>query len=259
MEQSRAKISDHQNRVAARDVVRRGVLSALVIFALTGCGQRPVVEMPRVSEEDFLRASDILVAAQCELNRAAERTGAGFKFEKAVITMMLTVVVNESTGGGLTLAIPIAGSRITLDRSRRPIGSAIRRMDFQVTHDVKQPIDCPSETQIRTANGVRYIEGGLGLSEWFGETDTLVRNAGTAPSEINYWLGFDIALSTSLNPIISRSNGDGIRPDLSAENADDRRVAHRIAVTILPGPEGKGTEAERRAAARAFLLRSRRE
>jgi hypothetical protein len=259
MEQGTANLLDHDARLSTGNFAKRGLLSALVIFVLTGCGQRPMVEMPRVSEEEFLRTSDILVAAQCELNHAASRPASGFKFEKAVITMMLTVVVNESTGGGLSLAIPIAGTELTLDRSRRPIGSAVRRMDFQVTHDVTQAIDCPSATQKRTADGVRYIEGGLGLSEWLGETDTLVRNAGTTPSEINYWLGFDIALSTSLNPIISRPDDDGIRPDLSSENVDDRRVAHRIAVTILPGPEGKGTASERREAARAFLERVKRE
>ena len=259
MDQTNANTLNYYTQFSTCNVVKRSVLSALAIFALTGCGERPVVGMPRVSEEDFLRTSDVLVAAQCELNRAASRPGPGFKFEKAVITMMLTVVVNESTGGGLSLAIPIAGTRLTLDRSRRPIGSAIRRMDFQVTHDVTQAIDCPSETQNRTADGVRYIEGGLGLSEWLGETDTLVRNAGTTPSEINYWLGFDIALSTSLNPIISRTDDDGIRPDLSSENVDDRRVAHRVAVTILPGRDGKVTAAERREAARAFLERVKRE
>lgn len=254
-----AKTVDRYTRIAAGNAVRRGMLSALVAFALTACGERPVVDMPRVSEEDFLRASDILVAAQCELNRAAKREDAGFRFEKAEITMMLTVVVNESTGGGLSLAIPIAGTRLTLDRSRRPIGSAIRLMDFQVTHDVTREIDCPSETEKKTADGVRYIEGGLGLSAWLGETDALARNAGTPPSEINYLLGFDIALSTSLNPIISRTDDDGIRPDLSSENIDDRRVAHRIAVTILPGRDGDRAAAERREAARAFLERIRRQ
>lgn len=259
MNQSRANILDKYNRIYMCNFVRRGVVSALVIFVLTGCGQRSVVGMPYVSEDDFLRTSDILVAAQCELKRAASRTDPGFRFEKAVITMMLTVVANESTGGGLTLAVPIAGTRLTLDRSRRPIGSAIRRMDFQITYDVSQPIDCPSETQTRTADGVRYIEGGLGLSEWLGETDALVRKSGTTPAEINYLLGFDIALSSSLNPIISFPNDDGISPDVSSQNVDDRRTAHRIAVTILPGPEGKGTAAERREAARAFLDRTKRE
>ena len=86
-----------------------------------------------------------------------------------------------------------------------------------------------------------------------------MRNAGTTPSEVNYLLGFDIALSSSLNPIISGTNDDGISPDLSSESTDDRRVAHRIAVTILPGRVGKGTATERRDAARAFLDRNKRE
>jgi hypothetical protein len=259
MGQSRANGSDHDTLATGANVARHGVLTALVVFALAGCGEQPVVGMPAVSEDDFLRTSDILVAAQCELNRAAGRDSPGFRFDKAVITMTLTVVVNEATGGGLSLAIPIAGSRVTLDRSRRPIGSAIRRMDFQTTHDVRRSIDCPTEEMTRTAGGVRYIEGGLGLSEWLAETDALVKNAGTTPSEINYSLGFDIALSSSLNPVISRPDDDGISPDISSENADDRRVAHRLAVTILPGREGSGAEAERRDAARAFLDRIRRD
>ena len=230
-----------------------------MIFALVGCGERPVVQMPAVSEEEFIQTSDLLVAAQCELNRAARRPDPGFRFEQAVITMTLTVVANESTGGGLTLTIPIAGSSITLERLRRPIGSAIRRMDFQTIHDVNQSTDCPNETVRKTGNGVRYIEGGLGLSEWIDETDALLRNARTVPTEINYSLGFDIALSSSLNPIISLPSDNGISPDLSSERADDRRVAHRVAVTILLGKGSSASEAERIEAARAFLDRINRD
>ena len=172
------------------------------------------------------------------------------------MTMTMTVVVSEATGGGFTLSIPIAGSRIALDRARRPIGSAVRRMDIQFVHDVRTDIECPSSDMATNSQGVRYIEGGLGLEQWIEETGSIVARSASQPAEINYTLGFDIALSDSFNPVFSRSSDGGISPDVSPEDVDSRRVAHRVAVTILPEAPGRRiSEPQLLEAARRFLDR----
>ena len=194
---------------------------------------------PFASDDDLLKASDVILAAQCELNREAARPDQAFPFRKAVLTMTMTVVVTEATGGGLTLAIPIAGSRISLERGRRPVGSAVRRMDVRFVHDVTTAIDCPAKERPTTENGVRYIDGGLGLDQWIRETDLIAARSGALPAEVNYALNFDISLSDSFNPVFSRSSSSGVSPDLTPENTDARRVGHQIAVTIVPEERGR--------------------
>ena len=162
--------------------LRIAVASAILMLA--ACGEDVAVGVPKTSDDDILKVSDIVVAAQCELNRAAARQGANLKLNRAVLTMTLTAVVSEATGGGLRLSVPIAGSSISLERARRPIGSAVRRMDVQIVHDVGRPIDCPSKEDPVTAGGVRHIEGGLGLERWLIEADSVAARTGGVPVEL---------------------------------------------------------------------------
>ena len=160
------------------------------------------------------------------------------------------------TGGGLTLAIPVAGSRVSLDQARRPLGSAVREMEVQIVHNPRDTLACPSKEAPETADGVRFIEGGLGLTEWIRETTTIASRTGAKPEVLNYALAFDISLTSSFNPIFSRTSEVGVSPDLAPENADARRVGHRIAVTVLPdGARGRATNRSRLEAAERHLAR----
>ncbi|AZQ66941.1 hypothetical protein EF888_07180 [Silicimonas algicola] len=209
-------------------------LAFAFIAILAACDGDPPELTPPGSPEDFLRAADILVAAQCELDAAAARADPGFIARKADITLSLLVRVSESTGGGITLTIPIASTDLTLRRDRVPEGTAIRRMDFRIIHTLGDTLACPSADAPLTATGLRFIEGGLGLAEWVTETDRLVAHAGHAPSEVNYAMSFDVTLSDDRSPVFSRPT-DSIETDFTRQDASAREVRHRIAVTIVPG------------------------
>lgn len=225
---------------------------ALALFlALAACDRAPPELRPPGGPEDFLRAADVLAAAQCELDAAATRSGPQFYANRAEITLTLLVQVLESTGGGLTLTIPIGVTDLTLRRDRIPEGTALRVMDFQITHDFGTTPACPSEDAPLTATGLRFIEGGLGLSEWISEADRLVALTGRAPSEVNYAMGFDVTLSDDRTPEISRPF-DSVSAAFTRQNVNARDSRHRIAVTILPG---EASEEALRDAANRFLDR----
>jgi hypothetical protein len=205
-----------------------------LILALAACDREPPGLRPPGDPEDFLRAADIIAAAQCELDAAATRSGPQFFANRAEITLTLLVQVSESTGGGLTLTIPIGVTDLTLRRDRAPEGTALRVMDFQITHDFGTSPACPSSDEPLTETGLRFIEGGLGLSEWVTETDRLVALTGRAPSEVNYAMSFDVTLSDNLSPEISRPI-DSVGAAFARQSVNARDSRHRIAVTILPG------------------------
>ncbi|SMX23018.1 hypothetical protein [Boseongicola aestuarii] len=208
---------------------------ALAVFvALAGCESEPPELTPPGGPEDYLRAADVLAAAQCELDAVAARANPAFTAKKADITLNLLVRVSESTGGGVTLTIPIASTDLTLRRDRVPEGTALRRMEFRITHTFGATAACASPEQPLTATGLRYIEGGLGLVEWVTETDVLVGHAGSAPREMNYSMSFDVTLSDDRSPVFSRPI-DSIESDFSRQDATAREVRHRIAVTVVPG------------------------
>ena len=133
--------------------------------------------------------------------------------------MTLTVQRTEAIGGGITLTIPIASTDLTLRRERTPTGAALRKMDFRLSHRIGSAPDCPTEEQPKTASGARYIAGGLGLVEWIAEADTLVTKSGQVPSEVNYQLTFEVALSKDLSPIFSRPIDD-VDGTLSSRGAE---------------------------------------
>ena len=226
-------------------------LAFALIVGLAACDRAPPELTPPGGPEDFLRTVDVLVAAQCELDAAAGRADPGFSAKKADITLSLLVRVSESTGGGVTLTIPIASTDLTLRRDRIPEGTALRRMDFRITHTFGDAPACPSADAPLTESGLRFIEGGLGLAEWIKETDRLVTHAGQAPHEVNYAMSFEVALSDDRSPVFSRPI-DSIEGDFTRQDASARQVRHRIAVTIIPGQPRDGTLHE---AANRFLDR----
>lgn len=212
-------------------------LALALVAALAACDREPPELRPPGGPEDFLRAADVLVAAQCELDAAAARSDPRFQAKKAEITLSLLVRVSETTGGGITLTIPIASTDLTIRRDRVPEGTALRRMEFRVTHTLGATPACPSAEAPRTASGLRFIEGGLGLGEWVGETDRLAAQAGRVPHEVNYAMSFEVALSDERSPIFSRID-DSVESGLSGQDASARELRHRIAVTLLPGQPG---------------------
>lgn len=222
-----------------------------LVLALAACDRDPPELIPPGGPEDFLRAADILAAAQCELDASATRSGPQFFANRAEITLTLLVQISESTGGGVTLTIPIGVTDLTLRRDRVPEGTALRVMDFQITHDFGTTPSCPSAEAPLTATGLRYIEGGLGLSEWVTETDRLVALTGRAPSEVNYAMSFDVTLSDDRSPEISRPF-DSVGAAFTRQNVNARDSRHRIAVTIVPG---EAPEDALRDAANRFLDR----
>ncbi|MEW9920417.1 hypothetical protein AB2B41_12445 [Marimonas sp. MJW-29] len=211
------------------------ILLAVTLFtALAACDRDPPALTPPGRAEDFLRASDVLTAAQCELDAAATRSDPRFSATKAEIALTLAVQVSEASGGRVTLTIPIASTDLTLRRDRVPEGTALRLMDFRVTHVLGTTTSCPSAKTPITEAGPRYIEGGLGLGEWITETDRLVAIAGRVPREVNYAMSFEVTLRDDRSPIFSRMIDD-VDADFSREDASVRETRHRIAVTIVPG------------------------
>lgn len=228
-------------------------LSALTAAAfLAACSDELAKQSPPGEPEDFLRAADVLVAAQCELDRAARRDPARFRFRKVDLSLTLTVQRTEAVGGGITLTIPIASTDVTLRRERTPSGAALRKMDFRTTYSVGQTRACPSEAMPTTPDGIRLIEGGLGLREWIGEMDALVAKSGSLPTEANYQMTFEIAVDNSLSPIFSRPVDD-VDGSLSTRDLRAREVKHRIAVTIVP--DGAAPAGALKEAADRFLAR----
>lgn len=225
---------------------------AVVLFAaLAACDGDPPELTPPGGPEDFLRAADVLVATQCELDAAAARSDPGFFAKQAEITLSLLVQVSESTGGGVTLTIPIGGTDLTLRRDRVPEGSALRMMDFRITHTFGSTKACPSAESPLTETGLRFIDGGLGLAEWVTEADRLVAHAGSAPSEVNYAMTFDVTLSDDRSPVFSRPINT-IDAGFARQDAVAREVRHRVAVTIVPGRARQGALHD---AANRFLAR----
>lgn len=209
-------------------------LAFLLFAALAACDREPPALVPPGGEEDFLRAADVLAAAQCELDAAAARSDPRFTAKQAEITLSLIVQVSESTGGGVTLTIPIGATDLTLRRDRVPEGAALRLMDFRITHTFGSTLTCPTADAPLTETGLRYIDGGLGLAEWVTETDRLMAHTGRAPSELNYAISFDVTLSDDRSPVFSRPI-DSIDAGFTRQEAGAREVRHRIAVTIVPG------------------------
>ncbi|MFC6639630.1 hypothetical protein [Sulfitobacter sediminilitoris] len=207
----------------------------LALFtAVVACDRDPPALTPPGGPEDFLRAADVLSAAQCELDAAATRSDPRFSAMKAEITLTLTVQVSESSGGSLTLTIPIATTDLTLRRDRVPEGAALRLMDFRITHIVGTTPACPTAEVPLSETGVRYIEGGLGLREWVTETDRLVAHTGRAPREVNYAMSFNVTLRNDRSPIFSRAI-NSVDADFVRQEASGRETRHRIVVTIIPG------------------------
>lgn len=240
---------------STKKIIRYSGIAALTIGLLGACNQETPALRPPGEAEDFLRAADVLVAAQCELDRAMSSTGDAFPSAKAEIAMTLTVQVSKATGGGVTLVIPIAATDLTIRRDRVPEGAAIRKMDFRVTHTFGAAPDCPTAEAPTTPEGVRFIEGGLGLAEWVAEAGTLTERAGQTPHEINYALSFDIAVSNDRTPIFSRPIDD-VDGSLTRNDTSAREVRHRIAVTMIPDKAGgKAADTARRDAADRFLDR----
>ncbi|MDU8946677.1 hypothetical protein [Ovoidimarina sediminis] len=226
-------------------------LALVFVAALTACDREPPALAPPGGPEDFLRAADVLAAAQCELDAIATRSDPRFSASKAEITLTLFVRVSETTGGGITLTIPIASADLTIRRDRVPEGTALRQMDFRITHNFGTTPACPTPDAPRTATGVRFIEGGLGLAEWVTETDRLVAHAGRVPRELNYAMSFDVTLSDDRSPVFSRPI-DTIDAGFTRKDATAREVRHRIAVSIVPG---KPSDSELHDAANRFLDR----
>lgn len=210
------------------------LLAFAFIALFAACDREPPELRPPGGPEDFLRAADILVAAQCELDSTASRADPRFSAKKAEITLSLLVRVSESTGGGVTLTVPIASSDLTLRRDRVPAGEALRRMDFRLTHTFGTTPVCPSAKAPVTKTGLRYVEGGLGLAEWVKETDRLVVQAGRAPRELNYSMSFEVTLSDDRSPVIS-STEETVDSDFTRQDATARELRHRIVVTMVPG------------------------
>ena len=130
------------------------LLALAFVAALAACDRDPPELTPPGRPEDFLRAADVLVAAQCELDAAATRADPRFSAKKAEMTLSLLVRVAESTGGGITLTIPIASTDLTLRRDRVPEGEALRRMDFRITHTFGTTPACPSgDAPLTSRNG----------------------------------------------------------------------------------------------------------
>ena len=211
------------------------ILALALIAVLAACDRDPPELRPPGGPEDFVRASDVLVAAQCELDLAAARANPKFRARKAEIALSLLVRVSESTGGGITLTVPIAATDLTLRRDRVPAGTALRRMEFRVTHVLGTTPSCPSAGTPVSASGPRYVEGGLGLGEWIRETDRIAAHAGRAPRQVSYAMSFEVTLSRDRSPVFSRID-DSISSDFTRQDASAREVRHRIAVTMVPGP-----------------------
>lgn len=226
-------------------------LAFALVVAVAACNREAPELRPPGSPEDFLRAADVLAAAQCELDAVAARAAPQFTAKKADISLSLLVRVSESTGGGITLTIPIASTDLTLRRDRVPEGTALRRMEFRITHTFGATPACASEEVPLTTTGVRFIEGGLGLSEWITQADVLVGHAGRAPREMSYSMSFDVTLSDDRSPVFSRPI-DSIESDFSRQDATAREVRHRIAVTVVPGAP---SDSAIHAAADGFLER----
>lgn len=230
------------------------LLAMAAIAFLAGCDRDTPDLVPPGGPDDFLRAADVLVAAQCELDRAAAARAGPLKVARAEIAMTLTVRVSESTGGGISLTIPIASTDLTLRRDRVPEGAAFRKMDFRITHDIGSAPDCPSEALPTAPGGARFIKGGLGLTEWMTETAILSRQSGQVPYEVHYAMSFDVSVSDDRSPVFTRPFDD-IDGSFTRQDANAREVRHRIAVTIAPGATGRAGDGKRRAAADRFLER----
>lgn len=229
--------------------------AAAMLLLLGACDREPPALRPPGGTDDFLRAADVLVAAQCELDRAAARPGKKFSAAKAEIALTLTVRVSESTGGGISLTIPIASTDLTIRRDRVPEGTALRKMDFRIVHRIGSTPACPTAAAPEAVSGLRYIEGGLGLQSWIAEADTLIARSGQVPTEVNYAMSFDVTVSDDRSPVFTRplDDADG---SFSRNDANAREVLHRIAVTIVPNDRsGATSDRARSQAADRFLDR----
>ena len=227
------------------------ILACAIVAVLAACDRDPPALTPPGGPEDFLRAADVLASAQCELDAAVARADPRFSASQAEITLSLVVQVSESTGGGVTLSIPIGGTDLTIRRDRVPEGTALRVMDFRISHTFRAIPICPSAEVPLTETGLRFIDGGLGLVEWISEVDRLVEHGGRVPREVNYAISFDVTISDERSPVFSRPI-DTIDAGFTRQDAGAREVRHRIAVTIVPAPAGKGALQD---AANRFLER----
>lgn len=180
-----------------------------------------------------------------------------FGIKKVDLTLTLTVQRVEAVGGGITLGIPIAGTNLTLSRDRTPRGATFREMDFRITHDIGSAPDCPTKAAPLTQSGVRYIAGGLGLSEWITESAALARKSGEIPTAVNYAMIFEVALSSALSPVFDQPIND-ISGTLATRDSDNREVRHRLIATVLPTAPGQKSvsDAKLREAAQDFLSRT---
>jgi hypothetical protein len=241
-------------RLPVPHIVTRIVLAASFLIA---CDREISPQLPPGVPEDFVRAADILVAAQCEMDAAVAASPQEFAITKAELTLTLTVQRVEATGGGVTLGIPIAGTNLTLSRDRTPRGATFREMDFRITHDIGSAPDCPTKDAPTTDAGIRYIEGGLGLSEWIGESRDLARKSGEIPTAVSYAMIFEVALSSSLAPVFNQPI-DEVSSSLASRDSDNRDVRHRLVATALPSGPGRkaASDAKLRKAAEDFLSRT---
>ena len=233
-------------------------IAALIAF-LVACNQDLSPLTPPGDPEDFVRAADIVVAAQCELDAAVAANVQGLSIEKADLTLTLTVQRVEATGGGVTLGIPIVGTNLTLSRERTPRGATFREMDFRIVYDIGTAPDCPTKENPVTASGVRFIDGGLGLSEWVRESATLAAKSDAVPVAVNYAMVFEVALTSDLSPVFDRPIDD-VSGSLASRDSDDREVRHRLVATALPKRPGKAPPSDKdlQIAAENFLQRTNR-
>ena len=230
---------------------------AFMAGVLIACDREISPQVPPGLPEDFVRAADILVAAQCELDAAVAAAPEEFAVKKAELTLTLTVQRVEAVGGGVTLGIPIAGTNLTLSRDRTPRGATFREMDFRITHEIGTAPECPTKEAPLTTNGVRFIEGGLGLAEWINESAGLSRKSGETPTAVKKTMIFEVALSSALSPVFDQPI-DELSSTLASRDSDNREVRHRLIATTLPTAPGQrpASDTDLRQAAQDFLSRT---
>ena len=237
------------------------VIAAVVV--VSGCSTDPDWPNPNLDKKQFTRLSELVYSLECELGEAVANVPDKYQHlanQDALATLNLKVIETPSPSGGVTLAIPVGVSVVTLGGSGKASFTATRSMEVRIPINPKDVRSCSIADQKKL--GFKRIESGLGLAEWIEELVTLLETAKRLPEYVSYSTSFQVVNTPSGSLVFANTRSGGPSGTVTLGNSGKRDILHSVSLTIKAFEDrtprrrtSRGVDPELERAAESFMLR----